>query len=402
VGKLYSTLLFVVAALAVAGFVFWRFFYLATITISPAPTTATVTINGTPTADRVFRVPSGSYQFTVAADGYRPQNLTVNVSLGSSVSKKVELVSLPQPEKLLEGNIRSLATSTDGKIIYFEKGNVLYRHELNTPIVAPITPPLNPITSVDWSEDFALALIHYVDGNVDLYDFNRYDLVHQEAKPLGKTIKQTAWIGDGTGFYYVNRTEAGDVAMMRANRAGSDVTRVGELAGFPLPNFSMTIGQTHQLFLANKDLTQTGDIFLFNAHQRLFGQLTQSGASYGPIVSPNRKQIVYNENGELVTATAEGQQKRNLTVRARVGNYRFLNDTTVAALGVNTISFIDTTTGKAESLEVFAPNDNVTGFTALPDGHVLYVYQNQLYRLNPREVKTAASPSPIIIPSPQP
>ncbi len=404
--RLYSTLLLVLLALALAGWVFWRYFYIATIQIDPLPTQATVSINGKPSVDRLFQVPAGSYQFSVGAPGYRTENFSITVGTGDQVTKRVELVNLPKATKLLDGPLTSVAASNDRKILYFQKDTSLQRYDLTAPEgspAVPITPALTDVTQVNWSKDFALALLYKKDGEVGLYDFNRYDLLHQEYRLLDKGIKNSQWNPDASGLFYQFQTDA-EYSLVKATRSGAISERLADLRNLPIqsPDLIMTTAPNNLIYFSSRNPKVAGDIFLFSTFERIFAPITESGSAYGPVVAPDGKRIVYLDNGELVAAEPNGKNKRNLAVRSKLGNYDFIDGHRVIVFASNSIAVVDTSDGSQQSYEVYAPSDAISSLIPDPNGQRLYyVYRGDLYRLDFKPAPTnAAPPTPATSPLP--
>lgn len=385
--RLYIILTLVLLALVVAGFVYWRYFYLGSITIDPVPSEAIITVNGQPTSERTKRLPRGSYTITVTAPGYRAEQLTVELGTGEQISRRVTLIALPRPEKVLDGPIHSLAMSENRKTIFFAKKDILYRYQLTAAAGTPpeaITPSLAGISRVDWSPDFELALLHKTDGEVWLYDFRRYNLLNQEYYPLDKNLKQTAWDSKADGFYAAQVTQTGEQTLIKLNRAGKAPTVLAFLNALPFTDLVFTPGPENQLLISSSEQKKPADIVLFNAHQRIYQPLTDSGAAYAPVLSPDKKRFLYLDNGELVVADISGANKRNLGLRPRTGNYAFTETGKAAVLTPNTITVVNTTDASRETFEVFAPSDKVSAFTASSE-QVYYLYSGALYRLNFKE-----------------
>lgn len=396
--RLYLSLLFVVLVMGVAGWVFWRYFYLASVSIDPLPSEATISVDGKTVPDRTLRLPRGDYKIEISAPGYRSQQFIAKVSYGSQINRRVELEALPSPKKLLDGPLASLAPTPDRKAVFFAKKGVLHQYSLAippegapAPPAVPITPLLTGITAIDWADDFNLA-IFYKKGELLLYDFNRYDLLHQEQRALDTTYTDTAWASDGSGFYAIKQVPNGEYSLVKANRAGEGVTRLLDLTGFPIKKLSILAGPPNLLILSSAEAKRPGDseasavadIYLFDAFQRLPpAPITESGRASAPVLSPDRTKIAYLDSGELVTADITGKNKRNTGLRPRAFNYSFADSNKLMVLTANQVSLFSLADGVKTELEVYAPSEVVSDFMANPDGEtVYYVYQGDLYRLN--------------------
>lgn len=387
--RLTLILILSLAAVLVAGYVFWQYFYLGTINIDPIPAEATVSVNGRPVLSRSIRLAKGSYTITISAPGYRSEQFTASVGIGSQLNRQVELGRLPRAQKLIDGPVGNVAMSADKNTLFFTKGKVLYRlivagaaGPLNLP-AEPITPEIPNLQRVAWAPDFSLAMIHKTDGEAGVYDFKRYDLLHQTYDAISKTVKASVWAKDGNNLYYEDMVGPFDRSLVQANRAGKEPVRVAELPGFPLANFTLTAGKTNILYLSPTIQKDGGDIFAFNAHEKLVGPITESGAAFGPVLSPNGERIAYTDNGHLVVADFDGRNKRNLSPKTTVGGYAFINETQLVAFSVNQIAVIDVTTGKGQTFEIDASSDAVSNLMVAADGKRLYyVFKGDIYQLD--------------------
>lgn len=385
---LYLTFILVILAVSAAGFVYWRYFFLATVAIDPLPGEATISVNGKPSVDRTLKLPRGSYEISVDAPGYRSHRFNVNVSYGSTVNKRVVLEALPRPSQVISGPISSLQPSTDKKEVFFEQGGAMYRFPISAdlpPVAIPITPSIAEITAIDWSPDFTLALIRKENGETGLYDFNRYDLLHQEYRPLGKTIGDTAWKQDGSGFFYENIGD--NRALVLANKAGANSNIIASLIGFPMDSLKLQLAQNNMLVVSGSanDSGKPTDIVIVDTYQKTINAITESGRALYPILSPSKDMIAYLDSGELVTGESTGKNKRNHALRPRPGSYAFIDEINLAVFTPNLVTVINTTNGEVESYDIYAPSDEINDLFADPSGKILfYTHKGSLYQINYR------------------
>lgn len=384
--KLYTILILTIAILGLAGFVFWRYFYLGTLVLDVTPSDALVTVDDKPTPDRTIELTKGTHRIEVSAPRHRTEEFSVESGYGSQASKKVTLISLPKPAKIIDGPLRSVASTPQKDRLFFAKDGVLYQYDLTAPAGTPglpITPRLENVAEVVWAPNFQLALLKKTDGEIGLYDFNRYDLLHQEYRPYGKEMQRVVWSPDGDGFYAEYKAATGEHSLIKANPTNTSQTRLQGLASFPIANFVFTANTTTSLLFSGTDQKQPADIVRFDAHQKIFAPITDTGNAYGPVISPERTKIAYIDNGELVAADSEGKNKRNLGVRAKINNYAFANETTLIAFTANTVTVINVTDGTSKEFAVYAPSEAITDLIALPNSKSLYyLFQNDLYRLD--------------------
>lgn len=382
--RLYLTLILVLIALGLAGFVFWRYFYLATIRLDTIPTEARISVNGQPQVEKNLQLPRGSYTIQVSAPGYRSQSFEVQVGLGSQVNKRVELVALPRPVKLLDGPIQHLTPTPDRQTFFFEQSQTLHLYrpgEANSPAI-PITPPLPNIETIDWSPDFSLAVLKKTNGETGIYDFNRYDLLHQEYRPLNQPLAATAWDAQGNVLYGIQTDAAGQRTIVRLNRAGAGQTNLYDLHQLPAIEWQLVSGPANNLVLSSPSAKVAAPLVLFDTFQRLAIPLTESDRVSDPVLSPDKTHIAYLDNGELVISEISGKNKRNTALRPAAGAYSFADPSTLVVLTANQVAIITVTDGTQEKVEVFAPDPQIRQAIASPDKKTLYyTYQGNLYRL---------------------
>ncbi len=383
--RLYLTLFLVILAVGFAVFVFWHYFYLGTLVLDVVPTSAEVTINGKPVVDRTLHLNQGTYTVTVGAPGYRHEQFEFSSKVGSHTVKRIELAILPQPTKILDGPISDLTATPDRNLFFFKRGDALYRYDRSGPAgtpAMPITPTIPSIQAVDWAPDFALALLRKPAGEIGIYDFNKYDFLNQKYTPLGTSYLKAVWAVDGSGIYGQYKEDNGETSLVKINRAGQDLIRLGALTGFPMSSLELTTGPENKLLISGTDTKQPTDLYLFDTNQRIITPVTDTTRAHAPVLSPDKNHLAYLDSGELVSANIDGTSKRNLNIRAAAGNYQFATNKTLVVFTENKITTVDTTTGQNQSFEVYAPSATISSLVAAPDEKtIFYNYKGSVYQL---------------------
>lgn len=387
--KLYLGIIFIFAAIAIAGFVFWRYFLQATIILDPVPSEATITVNGRPTEKRTLSVPAGEYTVRVSADGFSEKTALLKVGVGGRVIKRFELEILPRPTQVLRGPISNLQTSnlqvsTKNLEIFFESGGVLYSLPLvgeQAAAAVPITPKLTDLEKISWSPDHQLAVIKKTNGESGLYDFKRYDLQSQEYRKLGDSIKTIAWSNDGNNLFRLEEN-GGQRLLVRTNRAGAQAVNLADVSALPLRHPNLLTAAGSYLIAFNNPTDGVANLFALDTYQRGVAPITDSGRAAAPVISPDKTHLAYLDNGELVSSTILGQEKRNHVLRPASGAYAFADNSTLVVLSPNTVTLIKLGSGEKQTFQVFAPSDEVNNLFAGNDGKTIYyIYQSSLYSL---------------------
>lgn len=381
---LYLTFALVILAISAAGFVYWRYFFLATVAIDPVPGEAVISVNGQPKVDRTLKLPPGKYDIKVAAEGYRSQQFPVKVGYGTVINKRVELLPLPKPKLILTGPIGSTKPTSDKKEIFFEQKGVLYRYPLTEalpPVAIPITPAIADLERINWSPAFDLALISKKGGETGLYDFKRYDLLRQEYRPLGSNLGATLWKEDGKGFFAEDRS-AGRLLTL-ANRAGTGSSVVLDLTTLPIEAWQLQHGPANILILSEAAANKTADIMVVDTYQKSIAPITDSLRAIKPVLNPTKSRLAYLDNNELVTSEVNGQNKRNHGLRPKPGNYTFIDEMNLAVFSPNLVTIINTGDGTKTEYEIYALSDAIDGLFADPSGKILYyTFDGNLYQIN--------------------
>ena len=165
-----------------------------------------------------------------------------------------------------------------------------------------------------------------------LYDFGRYDLLHQEAHFWGTGIGDIEFTpkGDQVGYYFEPGT--GEKSLIIANKDNSAMNRILDLRNFENPSLSWS-SDLKNIVITNKSKDYSNNkIYLFNLIEKTSTPITETGDNLGAIFDPKGEKIVYatySSDPDFITRSLlsvmdrAGQNKKELKARSFIKNSIF-------------------------------------------------------------------------------
>ena len=167
-----------------------------TIEVQPTPGGALVTVSGKAiNAGQGIRIlPFIRHTLTASAPGFFPYDKKVSLLPGQKMVLKPALAQYPEPIKLSSSALGASVSNMSGNIFYFnESSRAFERIRAGGTTSEAISPTgLEKPSQVYWNTDHSLALLNR-SGNASIYDFHRYDLLHQEQYKVAEQIIDAAW-----------------------------------------------------------------------------------------------------------------------------------------------------------------------------------------------------------------
>jgi hypothetical protein len=385
--------------LIVGVLVFVFFFYKGTIVFNPSPETARIDIDGVSlTGQAKIKLNPGSYHMTISSPDYVDYTKIINVGISQKINLSVALKKLPVPEKILDDNIQFLSKSLDGNLFYLgNSGKTIYRmtdianKDLRKSL--PITPDVfENIKYLAFSGNYDLAILKK-DNNTILYDFMRYDLLHQELHDWGGNIGYIIWSPDGEQIAYYYQTSQGEKTLIRANKDNSAVERIYNFKDTNITNPKLVWSPDGNKILVIKD-----DIYIFDVYTKTLTQVTNGGGVADAGFSPNSKSILYNyldstQNMSLLMIDIDGKNIRDLTVKTYLDKLAWIDeknmilaipDTVNSNLSdrivkINTDTFSQEEYGYASKSGKISPSNIIYDKI---DNYLFFLANNNLYSLD--------------------
>jgi len=255
--------------------------------------------------------------------------------------------------------------------LYYASGKTIYKatlteDEKNPLQILPITSEIEGLQSVLFSPNFQLAIFRKQNNESGIFDFKRYDLLHQEYTSMGKDIGNVVWQTDGEKIFYFYAPADGERSLIRASKNNSDVERIYDCreTGLQNPILKISSDGTKILFLEK-------DIYLFDIYKRTLDKLSDSGKIVDAVFSPNMDKILYATDSkdplspyqaQISIMDIQGKNNKNLDLRTNLDktvwladNLNIIADSKEGLAKVNTdslakIAFVYQNNFKAENL----------------------------------------------------
>jgi hypothetical protein len=344
--SVYTTVLITIFAAVV---IFW-FFSRSFATIHVVPTEATITLDNGQTTEvtngslRVNLTP-GIHSVSVTADKYIGQ--TKDITFGRGFSKQInfDLKEVPSPTQITTSGTL-LAKGNDFNSAYYlgGTGKVLYkigvtldendviRIKQNRPITDE---KLGGIEAITWSPTGELALFKK-GTNAFLFDFMRYDFIHQTETLWANNVGQIAWSTDNTEVAYIY-TGNGENSLILSNFTNTSVDRVADLRDYGIENPLLRWSpdsETLLLIPRNKD-ADTNKIYAFSVYSRKLKLITDSGNQTDAVFSPDSSKVLYSTYSKdpqsrtpyvISVMKKDGTEKKSLEIRAEINKIGWNKD----------------------------------------------------------------------------
>ena len=372
VKKDIKILIFFLAVVVLAGiFSYFIFYYNAFLNIAPQPADAKISINGYPYSSGRIKLIPGQYQIKIEKEGFVPLERKLKLKRGDNLSIIISLKQVPQATLLSDKKISQLAADTERKNFYYLSDKIIFKatltgDEKNPLQILPITSEIEGLQSVLFSPNFQLAIFRKQNNESGIFDFKRYDLLHQEYTSMGKDIGDVIWQTDGEKIFYFYAPADGERSLIRASKNNSDIERVYDFreTGWQNPILKISSDGTKILFLEK-------DIYLFDIYKRTLDKLSDSGQILDAVFSPNMDKILYATaskdplspyQAQISIMDIQGKNNKNLDLRTNldktvwlVDNLNIIADSKEGLFKVNTdslakIAFVYQNNFKAENL----------------------------------------------------
>ncbi|MDO8444276.1 MAG: hypothetical protein Q7S80_02130 [bacterium] len=389
----------IVAAVAAVWF-FTRAF--ATITVSPR--TASVWLDGKQlkviAGEASLNTSTGDHLLKIEANNYIGRNETVTLGRGFNRQIAVALTETPKPVQintagtfLMKGSDFNDGYYLSGSTVYKTKVGLDSAGKVNVIENRPITDAkINDVKEIIWSPSKDLALMRHSNG-ISLFDFMKYDFVHQTDTPWGGTdIGAVAWSPDNSKIAYYYAPASGEKSLVFANIINTEMTRVVNFAELNIENPLLRWSPDSEWLIViprNKDAGQN-KIYLFNTYSRAIKPVTDNGGQTEAKFSPDSNKILFSTGANLTVMNKDGGNKTDLKIKANLSTVVWTKDSKniiVAATdpSTNTQSIFRFDTEKVAMSGFSVKNLGSTAINSIAfsdDGKlILYEVNNAIYAL---------------------
>ena len=346
----YTLLLVVVAA--VLGLIWFLNQSFVTITISP--TAAKLSIDNAPLlvsrkgVGKTTLMP-GLHTVKLEADNYLTFSQEVNFKRGQKINLKYTLKAKPEITSI-EAGARFIAPGKEaGDIFYLNgAGTTLYRAKLTLGTDNKVTSAVDPITSgrlsginqIIWSPSKDLAIFKKNDGAY-LFDFQKYDFVHQTENLWSKDIGDIAWAPDNSKIAYFSNPN-GEKSLIFANTTNTEKTRIANLADLNIDNPFLAWSPDSQYLIViprNKNYDEN-KIYLYDTYSGSLNSVNDIGDQMSAKFSPDSSKILYSSYSKgsgdtdpyiISVMNKDGSEQKNLDIRTSTDNIVWIDNNTILA-----------------------------------------------------------------------
>ncbi len=220
--------LYILLGLAVVGIIVYVIFYYNTsLVVKSNPQDSTITIDQKAVSSgQKSSVKPGTHEVSVEKENYIAYHKLVDINFGSDKIIEANLRPAPVPERIVNKQSRFATLSLDNSSLYYLSDKTMYAagnidsEDLTLTAISPDF--FTDITDIIWSPNQQLAVIKQP-GKTSLYNFKRYDLLHQEITPFNdEGIKDTVWSSDSEHIIYYYEPGTGEKTLVKSTPTNSD------------------------------------------------------------------------------------------------------------------------------------------------------------------------------------
>ncbi len=168
-----------------------------TLEVQPTPSGALIAVDGKTigASQRVRVLPFIRHTITASTPGFFPYDKKISLLPGQKMVLKPALAQYPEPIKLSSSALEASVSNKGVSVFYFNQSSRAFeRIRVGGTVTAETisSAGLEKPDQIYWNADHSLALINRA-GNASIYDFHRYDLLHQEQYKVAELIIDAAW-----------------------------------------------------------------------------------------------------------------------------------------------------------------------------------------------------------------
>lgn len=267
------------------------------------PGTAQVTLDGQSISSGVpLRLPPGTYEIRVEADGYLTTTTTTKLGISQIVNLPVELRLIPAAQTMIGGLAYPVMTPDRESIMYLGQSGKQFLKvatDLGSDGTAQVTAisaeRFSDIARVVWSPDRTLAIMQKTSGATSLFDFKRYDFLTQEERALENNLRSVTWHPADPLIIGFRSTPDGERSLISQHITSGKVERLIDLRsqGFVDPQLSWSPDGRTVAIVENR-------IVLYTVATRTLTTLGNSEGTDSVLWSPT-SQLLLRADGDQVS-----------------------------------------------------------------------------------------------------
>ncbi|TSC90679.1 MAG: Uncharacterized protein CEN92_428, partial [Candidatus Berkelbacteria bacterium Licking1014_96] len=306
-----------------------------------------IMLNNKSAAAGINKIRPGEYDLKIEKEGFVPYAKKVEVKYFKKTTLSIILKEMPAITSLYEGEANYLGYNqeSDLYLFYVPAESAFYRVSSGAPILT--TPSqIKNVVDVIWNPDRLTAVLKiknddavlsgtpfyrpdFPQGAITtfLYDFGRYDLLHQKAHFWGIGIGDIEFTPKGDQVAYYFEPGTGEKSLVIANKDNSAMNRIADLRSLTNPTVSWS-SDLKNIVLVNKSTAyETNKVYNFNLIEKTLSPLTETGDNLSAIFDPSGEKIIYStyssdpdySNSSLLSLMdKDGQNKKEFKVRSNI------------------------------------------------------------------------------------
>lgn len=364
-------IILIILVLVVVSGAYLLFFYKSTFEISVSQPDSKVTLDNKIISTGVNKIRPGSYSLKIEKDGFVPYNQKIEINYFKKTSITVVLKEIPIIISIYNGEANYLAYNKEYDIylFYVAKESAFFRVSANKVEeekgVPLLTTPhyVKNVIDIIWNPDRMTAILKIKNENETLagtpfykpevaqgevmtflYDFGRYDLLHQEAHFWGTGFGDIKFTPKGDQVAYFYEPGTGEKSLVIANKDNSAMNRITDLRNFERPMISWS-PDLKKIVLVNRSTNyETNKIYVFDLIDKSLDAVTDFGRNIEAVFDSKGEKIVYSTYSSdpdftnfslLSVMDKDGQNKKELKIRSYVPQTSFNSSGELLALAEN-------------------------------------------------------------------
>lgn len=328
--------------------VYLAFFLHVRVSIEVNPANSIVTIDNKPMEVRngksSFPATLGKHTIKVEANDYIGYKEEIVLKRGRNYSKTITLTKAPTPVEIA-ANASNIAIN--GNEVFYQNNNdhLIYRATIEQDQSGSASIKDNqaitskPITNTDkivWSPSKDLMLLKR-GGTVNLFDFKKYDFVHQEEVLFGNDIGDIVWSPDDSRIAYYYAPPSGERSIIFANKTNGTKYRVTNLAeiGINDPYLAFSPNSEWLIMIPRNRNFAENNIYLINVFTKAVQKVDDTGDQKEAVFTSDSQRIIYStystdkNNSYHQTLSAmnlDGSDKKSLKLAGKASDIRYWSE----------------------------------------------------------------------------
>lgn len=315
----------VLGIIVVAGLAAFIFYYNTSLTVKAKPVDAKITVDKKPlSSGEKANIKPGVHEVKIEKEDYITYNKLINLNIGANKLVDIGLRVKPVPEKVLSNKAQFTTLSNNKNSIYYLSEKTMYAIEdINAEKLKfdAISPDFfSDITNIIWAPDQELAIIKQ-NEKTSLYNFERYDLLHQEITPFDDNgIKNTVWSPDSKNILYYYEPGSGERTFIKATPTNTQKEIIYNFLDTQIKNPTIDISPDKKdvLLVANNKL------YILNLYTNQMKVISGEEVVVEAQFSPDNNIIMVTQSG-VYMINREGQSKTKLNFYTNLERITFIN-----------------------------------------------------------------------------